>query len=83
MGAGEFGHHQIRPDGGFICGCGKVGCFEAQASGTGLIRHAIRLAPSFPRSTLLDVPRDLSIVGVRIQLNGGQNGNRRHDVSPL
>ena len=58
MGAGEFGHHQIRPDGGFICSCGKVGCFEAQASGTGLIRHALRLAPSFPRSTLLDVPRE-------------------------
>ena len=56
MGAGEFGHHTIRPESGFICGCGKVGCFEAQASGTGLIRHALRLAPSFPRSTLLDVP---------------------------
>ncbi len=54
MGAGEFGHHQIRPDGGFICGCGKIGCFEAQASGTGLLRHAFRLAPSFPRSGLLD-----------------------------
>jgi glucokinase len=57
-GAGEFGHHQIRPDTGFICGCGKTGCFEAQASGTGLIRHAFRLAPSFPRSTLLDVTRE-------------------------
>jgi glucokinase len=54
MGAGEIGHHTIRPDGGFICGCGKVGCFEAQASGTGLLRHAFRLAPSFPRSGLLD-----------------------------
>jgi len=52
MGAGEIGHHQIRPDTGFICMCGKVGCFEAQASGTGLMRHALALAPSFPRSTL-------------------------------
>lgn len=58
MGAGEFGHHQIRPDTGFVCGCGKIGCFEAQASGTGLIRHAFRVAPSFPRSTLLDIPRE-------------------------
>jgi len=58
MGAGEFGHHQIRPDTGFVCGCGKIGCFEAQASGTGLMRHALRLAPSFPRSALLDVPRE-------------------------
>lgn len=52
-GAGEFGHHQIRPTDGFICGCGKIGCFEAQASGTGLIRHAFSVASSFPRSMLL------------------------------
>lgn len=57
-GAGEVGHHQIRPADGFVCGCGKVGCFEAQASATGLIRHALALAPSFPRSTLLDVERE-------------------------
>jgi len=57
-GAGEVGHHQIRPTDGFICNCGKTGCFEAQASGTGLIRHAFAVAPSFPRSTLLDVARD-------------------------
>ena len=52
-GAGEIGHHQIRPTDGFVCGCGKIGCFEAQASGTGLLRHAFGVAPSFPRSTLL------------------------------
>ncbi len=57
-GAGEIGHHQIRPRDGFVCGCGKIGCFEAQASGTGLIRHAFAVATSFPRSPLLDVPRD-------------------------
>jgi len=56
--AGEVGHHQIRPHDGFVCGCGKIGCFEAQCSGTGLIRHALALAPSFPRSTLLDGPKD-------------------------
>ncbi len=57
-GAGEIGHHQIRPTDGFICGCGKIGCFEAQASGTGLLRHAFAVASSFPRSTLLDRERD-------------------------
>ncbi|MBV8531566.1 MAG: ROK family protein [Candidatus Eremiobacteraeota bacterium] len=57
-GAGEIGHHQIRPTDGFVCGCGKIGCFEAQASGTGLIRHAFGVAPSFPRSALLDLPRE-------------------------
>jgi glucokinase len=58
MGAGEVGHHTIRAESGFICGCGRVGCFEAQCSGTGLIRHALAIAHSFPRSTLLDVPKE-------------------------
>jgi glucokinase len=53
MGAGEIGHHVIRPSDGFVCTCGKTGCLEAQASGTALLRHALALAPSFPRSTLL------------------------------
>lgn len=57
-GAGEIGHHQIRPSDGFVCGCGKIGCFEAQASGTGLIRHAAAVAPSFPRSMLLEKSPD-------------------------
>ncbi|MDQ2908544.1 MAG: ROK family protein [Candidatus Eremiobacteraeota bacterium] len=52
-GAGEIGHHQVRGVDGFYCNCGKIGCFEAQASGTGLIRHALAIAPSFPRSTLV------------------------------
>lgn len=57
MGAGEVGHHTIRPESGFVCGCGKIGCFEAQASGTGLVRHALALAPSFPHSELLPEER--------------------------
>lgn len=57
-GAGEIGHHQIRPTDGFICGCGKIGCFEAQASGTGLLRHAFAVAASFPRSMLLQKSPD-------------------------
>lgn len=57
-GAGEIGHHQIRPTDGFVCGCGKIGCFEAQASGTGLIRHAFAVAASFPRSLLLEKSPD-------------------------
>jgi glucokinase len=55
--AAEFGHHQIRATDGFVCNCGKTGCFEAQASATGLLRHTLALGSSFPRSTLLDGPR--------------------------
>ena len=70
-GAGEFGHHQIRPTDGFICGCGKVGCLEAQASGTGLMRHAIAVAPSFPKSTLIPKPEKFGSKMVRRAAQAG------------
>lgn len=73
-GAGEIGHHQIRPTDGFVCGCGKIGCFEAQASGTGLIRHAYAVASSFPRSTLLDGPREK--IGSKKIRKGAQSGDQ-------
>lgn len=71
-GAGEIGHHQIRATDGFICGCGKTGCFEAQASGTGLIRHALALAPSFPRSELVSAkPAKLGSKAIRRAAEAG------------
>jgi glucokinase len=70
--AGEVGHHQIRATDGFICNCGKTGCFEAQASGTGLIRHAISLAASFPRSTLVSgKPEKLGSKAIRKAAEAG------------
>lgn len=72
-GAGEFGHHQIRPIDGFVCNCGKIGCFEAQASGTGLIRHAFAVQSSFPRSELLD--KDRSKLGSKSIRKGAQAGD--------
>lgn len=72
-GAGEIGHHQIRPTDGFVCGCGKIGCFEAQASGTGLLRHAIAVASSFPRSKLLE--KDKSKIGSKVIRRAAQAGD--------
>ena len=37
--AGEFGH-MIIDSKGYTCGCGNVGCFEAQASGTAIKKRA-------------------------------------------
>ena len=71
-GAGEIGHHQIRAHDGFVCNCGKIGCFEAQASGTGLIRHALAVRDSFPRSTLLErKPEKLSSKAIRKAAQAG------------
>jgi glucokinase len=70
--AGEVGHHQIRATDGFYCNCGKIGCFEAQASGTGLIRHALAIAPSFPRSTLVSgKPEKLGSKAIRKAAEAG------------
>jgi glucokinase len=71
-GAGEIGHHQVRATDGFYCNCGKTGCFEAQASGTGLIRHALAIAPSFPRSVLVSAkPEKLGSKSIRKAAEAG------------
>ena len=71
-GAGEIGHHQIRATDGFYCNCGKIGCFEAQASGTGLVRHALALLPSFPRSNLVSrKPEKRGSKGIRVAAEAG------------
>jgi glucokinase len=71
-GAGEIGHHQVRAKDGFYCNCGKIGCFEAQASGTGLIRHALAIAHSFPRSELVSgKPEKLGSKSIRKAAEAG------------
>ena len=71
-GAGEVGHHQVRATDGFYCNCGKIGCFEAQASGTGLIRHALAVAASFPRSELVSgKPEKLGSKAIRRAAEAG------------
>jgi glucokinase len=71
-GAGEIGHHQIRATDGFYCACGKIGCFEAQASGTGLMRHAMAIAPSFPRSELVSrKPEKRGSKAIRVAAEAG------------
>ena len=51
---GEFGHMVIDMD-GEKCGCGQVGCWEAYASATALVRQAMRAAQAHPESKLNDL----------------------------
>jgi glucokinase len=75
--AGEIGHHQVRATDGFDCNCGKVGCFEAQASATGLIRHALAIAHSFPRSTLVHgKPEELGSKAISVAAEAGDPHGR-------
>ncbi len=50
---GEPGHMLIR-EGGPRCACGRFGCWEAVASGTGLANLARDLVDRFPRASFLD-----------------------------
>src|SRR5579883_2574637 len=49
--AGEVGHMTVLPDGP-LCGCGRRGCLEAMASGTGIAREGAAAAGA-GRSALL------------------------------
>jgi glucokinase len=51
--AAEVGHLCLQAVGGEPCGCGRLGCFEAYASGTGMVRRTReRLAGSQESSVL-------------------------------
>lgn len=49
--AGEIGHMTLVPNGP-RCGCGKLGCLEALASGTAIVRQANELIVKYPKSKL-------------------------------
>lgn len=47
--AGEFGHLNVVPEGGRPCLCGRTGCLEAYASGTGIAamaRERMKIEPT-------------------------------------
>lgn len=52
--AGEIGHTRIA-DHSDICSCGKVGCWEAVASGTALGRRARRVVDRAPHSLMVEL----------------------------
>lgn len=52
--AGEFGHMVVVPD-GVPCPCGRRGCWERYAAGTGLAHLAREALGRRPRSLLLDL----------------------------
>ncbi len=50
--AGEAGHIPVNPD-GVICGCGRSGCLETEASGTAIARLAAQAATTGKSEMLL------------------------------
>jgi glucokinase len=48
----EVGHNLVNPSGGHRCGCGAIGCLEAEASGTALQRMGREVAAREPAGTI-------------------------------
>lgn len=55
--AGELGHIQVNPNGD-TCHCGKVGCLEAQASGSSLLKNIHKSLAEGKFSTLKSIPKE-------------------------
>lgn len=53
----EPGHMTILID-GFVCTCGRKGCFESYASVTGLIRETIEAIGAYPRTLMREICGD-------------------------
>jgi glucokinase len=56
--AGELGHTTVDPFGGVQCKCGNVGCLEAYASATAMVRMAREALAQHPSSTLHSINAD-------------------------
>jgi len=49
---GEIGHMKIAYEGGRLCGCGRLGCLEAYASATAVVKRTREMLVTDPNSTL-------------------------------
>lgn len=63
--AGEVGHMTLQSDGP-LCGCGNIGCWEAVASGTALVRNTLTALRGSRRSLINDIAANGPISGWHI-----------------
>jgi glucokinase len=74
--AGEIGHHVIAV-GGERCSCGRLGCFEAYCSATGLIRVTRRAIEANPKGLMSEmVGGDLSLVNAKLPFDASRAGDK-------
>lgn len=74
----EIGHICIDKDGKRYCTCGRLGCWEAFASGTGLektTRQVLRQHPEANTSTLMQLDKDIDQIGNHDLIAAWQNGD--------
>jgi glucokinase len=70
--AGEIGHTSIDPFGGVECNCGSVGCLEAYASATAIVRMTREGLPAYPESALTKIAdEELTAAAIARAANDG------------
>lgn len=73
--AGELGHMVIHA-GGERCGCGRLGCLEAYASATAIIRETVRAAEAHPESEIMKLcGGDLSKINAKTAFDAMRAGD--------
>jgi len=79
-GAGEIGHMCIKV-GGLKCSCGRLGCFEAYASASGLIAMARRAAKQNPESLMRKIAGPRGAIMAKTVFEAMDQGDgAAHDV---
>ncbi len=74
----EIGHICIDKDGERYCTCGRLGCWEAYASGTGLektTRKVLREHPDADSSTLLRMGKEIELIDNHDLIPAWQSGD--------
>jgi len=72
---GEIGHIVIKK-GGEKCGCGRLGCWEAYASVTGLIRQTKAAIEAHPDSLMATIAKEEGKVSGRTSFEAAKKGDK-------
>jgi glucokinase len=73
--AGELGHIKVRLDGP-VCGCGRLGCLEAQTSGPSIARKARQRVLAGEPSRILELTHgDPDAISARLVSEAAQQGD--------
>lgn len=73
--AGEIGHIEIESEGP-QCGCGKIGCFEAFASRTAIVRDIVADIKSGKKSVLSKLVKENTPIKSKALLNAMTRGDK-------
>ena len=72
----EVGHHCIQMDGGRRCGCGRIGCLEAYASATAVVKRTLEALEAGARSSLNKLRRRNEPITAKAVFDAAAAGDR-------